>query len=123
MGKHLLIIGLGGFLGSVSRYLTGFLVQKNWPSISVLGTFTANVVGCLLIGAIYGLYLRYEGFTNDWRLFLITGFCGGYTTFSTFAFENAQMLQTGAYKPFIYYTIGSLTLGIIAVFGGLLLTK
>lgn len=123
MGKNLLLIGIGGFLGSIGRYLTAFLVQRNWPSITVLGTFMANMIGCLLIGIIYGLYLRHEGFTDSWRLFFITGFCGGYTTFSSFAFENTEMLRNGDYKTFILYTLLSLTLGILAVFSGLLLTK
>lgn len=123
MGKHLLIIGIGGFLGSVSRYLTSVMVSKSWPSITILGTFAANVLGCFLLGIIYGLYLKYDGFNNGWRLFLATGFCGGYTTFSSFAFENVEMLQSGNYKMFITYTLTSLILGIVAVFGGLLLIK
>ncbi len=123
MGKHLLIIGIGGFLGSVSRYLTSVVVHKNWPSITVLGTFAANILGCFLIGIIYGYYLKYDGLNSGWRLFLATGFCGGYTTFSSFAFENTEMLQSGNYKMFIIYTLTSLILGIMAVFGGLLLIK
>ena len=123
MGKHLLVIGLGGFLGSVGRYLTGFLVNKSWPSISILGTFAANIIGCLLIGVFYGLYIKYEGFNNSWRLFLATGFCGGYTTFSSFAFENTEMFQSGNYKTLIIYIMSSLIIGVLAVFSGLLLTK
>jgi len=123
MGRHILWIGLGGFLGSIGRYLTAVLMTRIWPSTFPLGTFVANVLGCLIIGFVYGLSTRLNGMPPEWRLFLATGFCGGYTTFSSFTFENADLLQSGHYATFAWYTLSSFAIGLAAVFAGILLAK
>lgn len=123
MGRNILLIGLGGFLGSASRYLIYVLLSRIWPVAFPLGTFAVNILGCLFIGVIFGLSGRLEWLTPQWQMFLATGFCGGFTTFSTFTFENAEMLQSGNYGMFAWYAIGSFAIGLLAVYLGLLMTK
>jgi fluoride exporter len=90
-----------------------------WP----WGTFTANVVGCFLIGIFYGLANRYQWFTPELRFLLATGLCGGYTTFSTFAYENLHFLQNHQYGSFLGYSLSSFVVGLTAVWVGLALTR
>ncbi len=123
MGRTLLLIGIGGFLGSIARYLTSLLGSKLWSGVFPFGTFLTNIIGCLFIGFIFGLSQKYGWLTPQWRFFLATGFCGGYTTFSTFVLDNAKLLQTGQYWPFIGYTFLSIAVGIFLVFTGILLAK
>ena len=122
--KILFLIALGGAAGSVARYATGLYVGKLAVSALPCGTFAANIVGCFLIGICYGLTSRYAWFTPEWRFLLATGFCGGYTTFSTFAYENLGLLQTHQYGTFLIYTVSSLVLGLLAAaFGFWLLVR
>lgn len=123
MFKSLLLVGTGGFLGSVSRFLTSKYIQDNFPSAFPFGTFFVNIAGCLLIGLIYGISEKSTSFTLGWKLFLAVGFCGGFTTFSTFANENLALLRDGAFFYFFLYTILSVILGIAATFLGVLITK
>jgi CrcB protein len=123
MIKTLLLIGTGGFLGSISRYLASRFLQYNFPSAFPFGTFFVNISGCFLIGLIYGFSERSSLLTSGWKLFLAVGFCGGFTTFSTFANENLAMLRDGDFFHFFLYTGLSVLLGIAATFFGVLLTK
>ncbi len=107
-----LIVGLGGFLGSVARYLTALQFTKWFPSAFPWSTFVVNIIGCLLIGLIYGFAERYQWSTPTLRLFLATGSCGGFTTFSSFAFENVQLIQTGSFGVLAAYTLASVALGL-----------
>lgn len=123
MVRILLLVGAGGFLGSIARYLAARYVQQTFLSPFPLGTFWVNVVGCFLIGLFYGLSER-SGFMNDeLRIFLTVGFCGGFTTFSTFANENLGLLRDGAFLYFAAYTSLSVFVGLIAVYLGNLSTK
>jgi fluoride exporter len=123
MLKTLFLIGSGGFLGSISRFLASRFMQSNFPSAFPFGTFFVNVSGCLLIGLIYGFSERSSLLTPGWKMFLTVGFCGGFTTFSTFANENLALLRDGAYFHFALYTGLSVILGITATFIGVLITK
>jgi fluoride exporter len=123
MIRTLLLIGTGGFLGSISRFLASRFVQNNFPSAFPYGTFFVNITGCFLIGLIYGFSDRSSLLTPGWKMFLTVGFCGGFTTFSTFANENLALLRDGAFFHFFIYTILSVILGIGATFIGVLLTK
>ena len=123
MIRTLLLVGTGGFLGSISRYLVSRFVQNSIPSSFPYGTFFVNIAGCLLIGIIYGLSERSSLLTPGWRLFLAGGFCGGFTTFSTFANENLALLRDGEFFYFFLYTGLSVFLGISATFLGVLITK
>ena len=123
MSRIVIIIGIGGFIGSVARYLTQQLFQKHFPSSFPYGTMWVNIAGCFLIGVIYGLSEKGSILTPEWRLFLATGFCGGFTTFSTFAFENIGLLRDGEYFYAAVYTSVSVFAGLIAAFLGTSLVK
>jgi CrcB protein len=123
MIRTLLLVGAGGFLGSISRYLASRFLQNTIPSSFPYGTFFVNIAGCLLIGIIYGFSERSSLLTPGWKLFLAAGFCGGFTTFSTFANENLALLRDGEFFYFFLYTGLSVFLGIAATFIGVLMTK
>lgn len=121
--RILLLIALGGGIGSVFRYLTAQFIDKNFTSFFPYATFTANVLGCFLIGLFLG-YLEKNDITNpDLKFFLITGFCGGYTTFSTFSNENVQLLQANQIGTAFLYIGLSVILGLAATYAGLMVSK
>ncbi len=123
MRLNIILIAIGGLLGSVARYLMASYITKLVQAPFPYGTFAVNIIGCLAIGIIYGLTARFNWFTPEWRLFLATGFCGGFTTFSSFAYENIQLLQQANYTTFALYITTSFVLGLAAVFAGLSLTR
>ncbi len=123
MLKTLLYIGFGSFLGGIARYLTARAVQNSIASTFPYGTMLVNLLGCFLIGLIFGISERTNLIDDDWRIFLTVGFCGGFTTFSTFANENMTLLRDGNFIYFALYTGLSVFLGLVAVFFGNALTK
>ena len=120
--KQLLLVFIGGGTGSVLRYLIGKFLNNAENGIPY-GTFAANIIGSLLIGIILGLASKNETITQNHTLLLATGFCGGFTTFSTFAYENHVFLKSGDFTSFAFYTIASFVLGFLAVFAGIYLIK
>ena len=123
MIKNLLLVGLGGGIGSIARYLWQKWFSENYPHPFPWGTFLVNLCGCFLIGVFYAATEKTSVLSPQARLLLITGFCGGFTTFSTFAFENMNLLRTGDNFYFILYAVGSLVLGIAAVYIGSFIIK
>lgn len=120
--KALLLVFLGGGLGSTLRYGVGKFLN---PTITGFpyGTFAANVVGSLLIGILLGVAAKNESISQNTMLFLATGFCGGFTTFSTFAYENHEFLKGGDFGIFAAYSIASFAIGLGAVFFGIWAAK
>lgn len=123
MLRNILLIGTGGFLGSILRYLTQIWVEKGLLSTFPWGTFVANVAGSFIIGIVYALSLKGNLLSADWRLFLAVGFCGGFTTFSSFAYNNLTMLEEQAYGQFLLNVAGSLITGLLAVYLGMVLIR
>ena len=120
--KQVLFVFIGGGFGSVLRYVIGKWLNNPHNGIPY-GTFTANLLGRLFIGIILGYAAKNETFTQNHILLLATGFCGGFTTFSTFAYENQVFLKSGDFTSFAFYTIASFVLGFLAVFAGIYLVK
>jgi CrcB protein len=116
--KDLLLVGLGGFVGSIARFLVSKL-NVSWQLLSIpMGTLTVNVLGSLIIGILVGLSTKTTIMNAELRLLLMVGFCGGFTTFSSFTSENLLLLQNGQFLSVILYTTGSLLLGFFAVYLG-----
>ncbi|HKJ41887.1 MAG TPA: fluoride efflux transporter CrcB [Sunxiuqinia sp.] len=120
MLKTLFIIGAGGFLGSIARYLTQIMVERMFHSSFPWGTFVANVAGSFIIGAIYALSDRGNLLTPEVRMFMAVGFCGGFTTFSSFAYNNLSMISESNYFQLLANVGLSLFFGISAVFLGII---
>jgi len=123
MLKQLLLIGTGGFIGSVARFLVSRLNTRiDWLSIP-MGTLTVNVLGSLLIGFLIWISEKSPILTVEWRMFLMVGLCGGFTTFSSFSGENLVLMKNGQILPLLLYTGLSIFLGFIAVYLGYISTK
>ncbi|MFZ0489952.1 MAG: fluoride efflux transporter CrcB [Salegentibacter sp.] len=122
MIKNAILVFLGGGLGSIFRYLISKALNNTALSIPY-GTLTANILGSLIIGFVLGTAIKYDSLNSSLYLLFGVGFCGGFTTFSTFAFENQALLRSGDYFHFGVYAFGSLLLGISAVIFGIFCSK
>ncbi len=120
--KNLLLVFIGGGFGSVLRFVIGKWLNNSENGIPY-GTFVVNVLGSLLIGLILGYAVKNDALSQNTTLLLATGFCGGFTTFSTFAYENHIFLKSGDFTSFAIYTIASFIIGFLAVFAGMYLVK
>lgn len=119
MVKHFLFVGIGGAAGSMLRYLTHLLTARYFTGMFPLATFIANIAGCFLIGILMSLLIENNAFNHQLRLLLVTGFCGGYTTFSAFSYENMILLSNNNSLLAIGYIIASVLVGMLAVWLGL----
>ena len=117
MFSNILLVGLGGGIGSVLR----FLIQRWMNAVYPWGTLTVNILGCFAIGLLWGLFTLH--IDEQKRLLLVTGLCGGFTTFSSFTYEGLDMMMQGRWLPFVGYTTGSVALGLLATYLGFKLTS
>ena len=115
--KQIALVFIGGGFGSVLRFLISKWLTNPENTIPY-GTFVANVIGSFLIGIVLGYVAKNESISETTALLLATGFCGGFTTFSAFAYENHVFLKSGDFISFAVYTLASVTLGVLAVFLG-----
>lgn len=116
--KQLLLVGFGGFIGSIARFFVSKL-NLHWQFLSIpMGTLTVNILGSLIIGFIVGVTAKSELITPGFRLFLMVGICGGFTTFSSFTLENFTLMQNGQFATVLIYTGLSIFFGFLAVYLG-----
>ncbi|RUT73177.1 fluoride efflux transporter CrcB [Ancylomarina longa] len=118
MFRTLLVIGTGGFLGSVLRFLVGQGMQRIFNTMFPIGTMTVNVIGSFIIGVVYSLAERENLINPEMRMFLAVGFCGGFTTFSSFAFDQLNLLKDSGFLYLSLYLGGSVFLGLLSVYLG-----
>ena len=112
-----IVVGVGGFVGAVCRYLIGMIPLKEGCTFPIK-TFMINIAGSFLIGIVAALAMRTESLDSRTVLFLKVGICGGFTTFSSFALETTDLMKNGKMHLAVIYTVLSVTLGVLAVFAG-----
>ena len=121
--QAILLIFIGGGIGSLLRYGLSRFVAGMVISAFPYGTFIVNMIGCFLIGFIVFYTERYGSQAQPWRLFLVTGLCGGFTTFSSFSLENSQLITDHRVFLFLLYAGGSVLLGLLATYFGILAAR
>jgi len=123
MLKSILIVGCGGFIGSVARFIISRYFQLNFASVFPWSTFIINIAGCLLIGLIYGISEKGNVLDPEVRLFLTVGICGGFTTFSTYSNDAFLLMRDHEWLRFALYISLSVFIGLVAVYVGRFITK
>lgn len=118
-----LAVALGGAVGSVLRFLTASWVAAQWPRYFYIGTFTVNILGCLLIGLLSGLLLLRSDLPIELRSGLIIGLLGGFTTFSSFSLELLKLFESGRHNEAFAYLLCSVLGGVTAVWAGFSLAR
>lgn len=121
MIKNIVLVAFGGAIGSILRYIIHLIVLKKTSSLFPIQTLVVNVLGSFLIGILIGYFSRNQN--ESLKVFLVTGFCGGFTTFSAFGLENISLLQNQHYYIAFIYTILTLVLGLAAVSFGLYICR
>lgn len=116
MLKAFTLVGIGGAIGSIGRFLAAQYVQSRFATSHFpYGTLLVNITGCFIIGLIFGIAEKAE-IMAEWRLLLVTGLCGGYTTFSAFSYESISLMRSGNLLHFFVYVSASVVLGLLATF-------
>ena len=123
MLKTIFYVAFGGAIGSVLRFLTGLFLSKYCNTVFPIATFCINIVGCFVIGLSIGYLQKNQLMDSDVKWFLVSGLCGGFTTFSAFGQENYQLLQSNQSLTAITYITGSVTFGLLATALGHFLIK
>jgi len=121
--SHLLLVGIGGFIGSVLRYWLSGIAQRWFDNAFPIGTLLVNAMGCFAIGVFWSLVEYREYFSPETRLFATFGVLGGFTTFSAFGYETFMALRDGEYVPALLNTSANVLLGLAAVAAGWMAAK
>lgn len=122
MFRTIIIVGTGGFIGSVMRYLLQVFIENKLLSTFPLATMIANITGSFIIGVVFALAEK-SLMNSDWRIFMSVGICGGFTTFSAFAFNNFNMIKEHTWNQLFLNIGGTMILGILAVYLGIILVR
>ena len=125
---QILAVAIGGMLGSVLRFISGFYIVQRVNNVFPWSTLIINVAGSLLIGIVFGVFGKLDNdqqlFSNEnWRLLLGTGFCGGFTNFSALSNEGFELIKQQQYNVFFIYFTASVVLGVLATAIGFLITR
>lgn len=121
---HLLLVGAGGCIGSMARYLTVAVVDKRLNTVFPYGTLAVNIIGSFVLGCLLAWLTKKTGVSAvSWKLFLGTGVCGGFTTFSAFAAENFSLLEQRLHGTMALYLFASVAAGLVAVWAGFALAR
>lgn len=123
MIKNILLVGLGGGIGSVARYCCQRWISTAYPHHFPWGTFAVNGTGCLLIGIFWGITFRSFDSNESWKLFLMTGLCGGFTTFSAFTLESIGLIRENRSGLFFLYVAGSILVCLVATYLGMKISR
>lgn len=123
MIKNILLVGLGGGIGSIARYLCQRWAYAIYPHHFPWGTFGINIIGCFLIGLFWGLSFKSFDSNESWKLFLMTGLCGGFTTFSAFTLEGIGLIKEQKLALFFAYVAASVVICLLATYLGMRITK
>ncbi|MBK6938053.1 MAG: fluoride efflux transporter CrcB [Chitinophagaceae bacterium] len=123
MLKNILLVGLGGGAGSIGRYLLQRWLHNIYPHHFPWGTFAVNVTGCFLIGLFWAISFKSFDTNENWKLLLMTGLCGGFTTFSAFTLEGIGLIREQRLGLFFLYAAGSIILGLLATYSGMKLIR
>ena len=123
MFRIALIVGSGGFIGTIARYFSQIFLQRFFQTLFPVGTFTVNIIGSFIIGLVYMFSEKSNILTPEIRLFLTVGFCGGFTTFSSFSYNIVTLIKDYGINYVLFYSIGSVVLGMLAVYAGIFTAK
>ena len=123
MIKNILLVGLGGGIGSIARYLCQRWFTINYPHHFPFGTFAVNITGCLLIGIFWGIAFKSFDENENWKSFLMVGLCGGFTTFSAFSLEGIGLLREQRTGMFFLYAATSVVFCLAATYAGMKIAR
>jgi CrcB protein len=121
--KNILTVMLGSGIGGALRFISSEYIKQYLPTRFPYGTFFVNLLGCFIIGIVYGLSIKGNQDSNGLKLLLATGFCGGFTTFSAFTSENLELIRNGNQFTALFYILISIVFGIVATYSGSILIK